>query len=96
MFHFLGFIFFIVLIILTIGFFILWRIVNTFLGLGKRMGRENPNTQNQRQNKYERNKNASQENNDYDSHRSSSSQGNKKKIFDDDEGEYIDFEEFKD
>ena len=90
MFHLLGFIFFFVLIILLIGFVILWRIVNTFLGIGKRMtGGANSNAQNQQQTTYQRT--------DGDSNNPNTSvSGEKKKVFDNDEGEYIEFEEIKD
>ena len=100
MFHFLGFIFFFILIILLIGFVILWRIVNTFLGIGKRMsGGTNPHTQGQQRTTYQRT-NYQQNENSADSSRSqssasSSSTNEKKKVFGDDEGEYVDFEEIK-
>ena len=94
MFHILGFIFFIVLIVLLIGFVILWRIVNTFLGLVKRMtGGANPNTQRRQQTSYENSSNASD---DARTQSSTSSASDKKKVFDDDEGEYVEFEEIKD
>ena len=96
MFHILGFIFFFVLIILIIGFIILWRIVNTFLGIGKRMaGGATPNasTQNQQRTSYQRDENSS---NSARSQSTTSTNSDKKKVFDDDEGEYVEFEEIKD
>ena len=96
MFHILGFIFFIVLIVLLIGFVILWRIVNTFLGLGKRMtGGANPHTQNQQHTTYQTNDDSSTQTSRNQTNTTSPS-GDKKKVFADDEGEYIDFEEIKD
>ncbi len=98
MFHFLGFIFFFILIILLIGFVILWRIVNTFLGLGKRMtGGTNPNTQGQQRTTYQ---SADNQQDNYSTNgsrnQSTSNTSDKKKVFADDEGEYIEFEEIKD
>lgn len=97
MFHILGFILFIILIILTIGFFILWRIVNTFLGLGKRMGGgTNPDNQNQQRKTYQEAESASQWDSPNGNSKKSSQQSDKKKLFADDEGEYVEFEEIKD
>ena len=98
MFHFLGFIFFFILIILLIGFVILWRIVNTFLGLGKRMtSGTNTNTQGQRRTSYQQTdyqQDGTSANNAR-NQSSSSSSNDKKKLFADDEGEYVEFEEIK-
>lgn len=91
MFHILGFIFFFVLIILAIGFVILWRIVNTFLGIGKRMTN---NSQDSQQNTYQRKEDYSERNQQTTG--SSHSPSDKKKIFGEDEGEYVEFEEIKD
>ena len=93
MFHFLGFIFFIILIVLLIGFIILWRIVNTFLGLGKRMTGNTANPQDQQRTSYQGNKSTSNHTNNQQT--SSSATGDKKKLFSDDEGEYVEFEEIK-
>ena len=94
MFHILGFIFFFVLIILLIGFVILWRIVNTFLGVGKRMaGGTNPNTQNQKRTTYQRTDSSAS--GERSQSTGSSASGEKKKVFDNDEGEYVEFEEIK-
>ena len=95
MFHFLGFIFFFILIVLLIGFVILWKIVNTFLGLGKRMTGGNPNGQNQQRTTYQRTDDSAS-NNARTQSSTSSAGGEKKKVFDDDEGEYVEFEEIKD
>ena len=92
MFHFLGFIFFFILIVLLIGFIILWRIVNTFLGLGKRMtGTANSNTQGQQRTAYQRTENTEKSS----SQSTTSNSADKKKVFADDEGEYVEFEEIK-
>ena len=96
MFHFLGFIFFFVLIILLIGFFILWRIVNTFLGLGRRMSAgTNSTTQGQQRTTYQRT-NTSENTTRSQSTTSSTNGSDKKKVFADNEGEYVEFEEIKD
>ena len=93
MFHILGFIFFFVLIILLIGFVILWRVVNTFLGLGKRMtGGTNPNAQGQQRTTYQQTNHSANNANQS----ASAGTSEKKKVFGDDEGEYIEFEEIKD
>ena len=102
MFHILGFILFFILVILLIGFSIIWRIVSTFLGLGKRMtGNANPNSQNQQRTSYQQadqQSNYQQNTTDTNSRQSTSgsSGSGKQKVFDDDEGEYVDFEEIKD
>ena len=92
MFHIFGFILFLIFIVLFIGFVILWRIVNTFLGVGKRMtGGSNPNSQNQQRTTYQR----TSANNERTQNSTSSAINDKKKVFDDDEGEYVEFEEIK-
>lgn len=100
MFGFLGFLLILFLLIIIIGFSIVGNILRLIFGFGRRSGTtQNRTYTNQRQQTYnETNDNASSE-----SHRSSSSSqtqstvsGNKKKIFDEDEGEYVDYEEVKD
>ena len=82
MFGFLGFLLIIFLLIVFIGFTILGNILRVLFGIGKR-----PPYQ------------ANDENENFaessSSNRRSHSSGNRKKIFDDDEGEYVDYEEVK-
>ena len=101
MFHIFGFILFFIFIILLIGFTILWRIVNTFLGIGRRMGgTANPYTQqgqqgdNRQNSDYQQANSSTNNNQGYSS--ASSNNKDKQKVFADDEGEYIEFEEIKD
>ena len=98
MFHILGFIFFFVLIILTIGFVILWRIVHTFMGMGKRMTGQRPSdSQNAQRQTYQKAQNGSEWTETSSGQTSSTSgRSDKKKVFGDDEGEYVEFEEIKD
>ena len=97
MFHFLGFIIFFILIVLTIGFVILWRIVHTFMGIGKRMtGNGTSSSQHTQRATYQRPQNDSDWSEQSTQSSTSSRQSDKKKVFDDDEGEYVEFEEIKD
>lgn len=91
MFHILGFIFFIILIVLLIGLFILSRVVGMIFGFKRRM--QNGSAQ---RTTYSSSSNQPQEDH-FDSY---SNEGNtsvrrRKKIFDKEEGEYVDFEEIK-
>ena len=89
------------LLIVFIGFAILGNILRVLFGIGKRT----PNYQNrtythQKQNTYTQNQ-TNDENENFaetsssSSHKRSHSSGDRKKIFDDDEGEYVDYEEVK-
>lgn len=92
MFHILGILFLIVLVVLLIGLAILSRIIGMVFGFKRRMQR-NGSAQ---QTAYSSNSNNSQE----DTSNAYSREGNsavrpRKKIFDKEEGEYVDFEEIK-
>lgn len=83
MFHFLALIFFIIIFVLLIGFVLVYKIVKSVLNVGK--------------------KTASQNNEDYNTGQGGGytrtrkeTSKSKKKVFDDNEGEYIEFEEIKD
>lgn len=83
MFHILGIIFFIIIFVLIIGFTIVYKIVRTVLNVGK-SGKT-------------KEKNFGFEGNKTDFTASQKKTSNvKKKVFDDNEGEYIEFEEIKD
>lgn len=89
MFHIFGFILFIGLIILVIGLTILAKIVNTVARAGRRMKDAASSAGNY-----------SNQTKDTSSSQQTSSQTNqqtssRKKIFDSDEGEYVEFEEVK-
>lgn len=83
MFHILGIILFIIIFVLIIGFTIIFRIVRTVMGLGKR-GKVK-----------EKNFDFDEKKKDFTTSKSKAPSG-KKKVFDDNEGEYIEFEEIKD
>lgn len=99
MFGFLGFILILFLLIIFIGFSILGNILRVLFGSGKR----NTNYQNRTSYTHQGQTNHTQTDDHTEnySETSSSSQkthrasGNKKKIFDDEEGEYVDYEEIK-
>lgn len=96
MFGFLSFILFFVFIILIIGLSVLVKIISTIKKAGKRM------TGTHRTSSYENPQNHTGSNSEYTETTSSGNyrrkpgKGGRKKIFGDDEGEYIDFEEIKD
>ena len=91
MFGFLGFLLIIFLLIVFIGFTILGNILRVLFGIGKRPPYQNRTSTHQNQ--------ANDENENFaessSSNRRSHSSGNRKKIFDEDEGEYVDYEEVK-
>lgn len=97
MFGFLSFILFFVFIILIIGLSLLAKIIGTVIKAGKRMTgtdhtsstHEKPQTDTDSDTEYAQTFSSS------DNYRRKPSRNPRKKIFDDDEGEYIDFEEIK-
>ena len=91
MFHILGFLFFIILVVLVIGLLILSKIVSLVFGFKRRMQGKNSG---QRTTNYQSNPHQEETTDSY------STQGDtpvrqRKKIFDKDEGEYVEFEEIK-
>ena len=99
MFGFLSFLLVLFLLIIFIGFTILCSILRLF-GMGKFTFNYQRNTStNPKQNTYTQNqtndKHENIENSSSSSNRPSHSSGSRKKIFDDDEGEYVDYEEVK-
>lgn len=100
MFGFLGFLLFIFVLIVLIGFTILGNILRVLFGFGRRGTNYQDRTYtDQKQTTYSQTKTPEEE--ESYTKTSSSSQkrsrpsGLKKKIFDDDEGEYVDYEEVK-
>lgn len=100
MFGFLGFLLFIFVLIVLIGFTILGNILRVLFGFGRRGTNYQDRTYtDQKQTTYSQTKTPEEE--ESYTKTSSSSQkrsrpsGPKKKIFDDDEGEYVDYEEVK-
>jgi len=83
MFHILGFLLFFILIILIIGFALLAKIARSIFGFGRKMTNHTTTSETQSQNS------AYSE----DSQNQPRASQKKKKIFDKDEGEYVDFEE---
>ena len=83
MFHILGFIFFIIIFVLLIGLVLVYKIVKSVLNVGKKTARQNNEDYNTGQG------------GGYTRTRKETSKS-KKKVFDDNEGEYIEFEEIKD
>lgn len=94
MFHILGILFFIVLAVLIVGLLLALKLVNSFFNLGKRMTGQGGSKNDQR-NTYQKNEEYSQQTSSS-NHRQSQQPTEKHKVFDDDEGEYIEFEEIKD
>ena len=86
----LGLFFFIIIIVLVIGLSLIRGVLRLIFGFGLRTTSQNSQQNRTYQDSYRRNEKESY-NND-----SSSQAHNRKKIFDDDEGEYVDFEEVKD
>ncbi len=93
MFHILGFIFFFVLIVLVLGVAVLSKIIRTVFGLGRRMTGSS-SAQSHSQNQRSSSSNHRSSDND-ESQQSARNTSGRKKIFDSDEGEYVDFEEVK-
>lgn len=89
MFHILGFIFFFLLIIFIIGLVLLSKVLRTIFGFGRKMTGNTTKGNAGRSTVYA--EETSQGNTQY-----SQQKGKvRKKVFDEDEGEYIDFEEIK-
>ena len=84
MFQILGLIFFIILFVLIIGFTILYQVVRTVFGIGKSAKRQTET--------FENNNNAQ----GYSEYKRKDNPKAKNKVFDKNEGEYIEFEEIKD
>ncbi len=85
MFHILGFIFFFLLIIIIVGLIILFKIVGTVFRLGRRMkGTDNASSHRP----YTHSEDTGSES-------KPSPAPSRKKVFGDDEGEYVDYEEIK-
>lgn len=94
MFHLLGFLFIIVIVVLVIGLSIVGTVLRAVFGFGRRRpsstttsGRQSYQTQEERDH-------TSEKNNNEEIIRENAS-GKHKKIFTKDEGEYVDFEEVK-
>ena len=86
MFHILGFIFLIILVILIIGLSIIAAVVRKLFNMGSRTA------PNQKQNTWQTTQDSYA---DESEEKKSHPHSRRKKIFDDDEGEYVDFEEIK-
>ncbi|WP_296259448.1 DUF4834 family protein [uncultured Phocaeicola sp.] len=89
MFHILGFIFFFLLVIFIIGLVLLSKVLRTIFGFGRKMTGNTTKGNAGRSTAYS--EEASQGNTRYSQQKGKA----RKKIFDKDEGEYIDFEEIK-
>ena len=99
MFGFLGFLLIIFLLIVFIGFTILGNILRVLFRIAN-VPYQNRTSTHQKQNTYAQTQ-TNDENENFaefsssSSNRHSHSSGNRKKIFDDDDGEYVDYEEVK-
>lgn len=91
MFHILGFIFFFVLIILIVGLVLLSKIVRAVFGFGRKMTGNTTTTGSQQHTAYSEDTNQGNNASQF----TRKSKERRKKVFDDDEGEYVDFEEIK-
>lgn len=95
MFHILGFLFFIILVVLVIGLLILSKIVSLVFGFKRRIqGKNSGQRTTYSSQNYQSNPHQEETTDSY------STQGDtpvrqRKKIFDKDEGEYVEFEEIK-
>lgn len=95
MFHILGFLFFIILVVLVIGLLILSKIVSLVFGFKRRMqGKNSGQRTTYSSQNYQSNPHQEETTDSY------STQGDipvrqREKIFDKDEGEYVEFEEIK-
>lgn len=96
MFGFLSFILFFVFIILIIGLSLLAKIIGTVIKAGKRMTGTDRTSAYEKPQDYTDSDTGYTETTSSENYRRKSSKGPRKKIFDDDEGEYIEFEEIKD
>lgn len=96
MFGFLSFILFFVFIILIIGLSLLAKIIGTVIKAGKRMTGTDRTSAYEKPQDYTDSDTGYTETTSSGNYRWKSSKGPRKKIFDDDEGEYIEFEEIKD
>lgn len=83
MFSFLGFILIFVLIIIFFGLSIIGSVLRTLFGFGRRSSSTNNGSAENRSNQSQRNK------------RADNASSKRKKIFEEDEGEYVEFEEVK-
>lgn len=104
MFGFFGFLLVLFLLILFIGFAILGNIMRVLFGLGRRntTNQQNRTYTHQSQNTYQQSNQTDNGTEDYAETSSSASEkhsrssaGQKRKIFDDEDGEYVDYEEVK-
>lgn len=81
MFHILGIILFVILFVLLISFTMIYKVVRTVMGFGKRKSSQTVDKEFGTSDSSVKDNNKSKD---------------RKKIFDDSEGEYIEFEEIKD
>lgn len=80
----LGLFFFVIIIVLLVGLSLVSSILRLLFGFGRKTNRTNNSHNTNEQTK---------ESTSYNEQKTQT--GNRKKIFDDDEGEYVDFEEIK-
>lgn len=95
MFHILGFLFFIILVVLVIGLLILSKIISMVFRFKRRMQGKNPNQRTAYSSQGPQSGNRQDETFDAYSSQENTSARPRKKIFDKDEGEYVEFEEIK-
>lgn len=84
----IGFILLIILVFIVIGLTILSKVIKTILGLGQKMTGKKPSSAYTSSGRNDGQADAS--------YTSADNTSKKKKVFDSDEGEYVDFEEIKD
>lgn len=88
MFHILGFLFIIIVVILVIGLSIIGTVLRSIFGLGGKRRTTSGNQQQTYSSQSSEETASSASDNDF--------HGKRKKLFSKDEGEYVDFEEIKD
>ncbi len=87
MFHIVGILFFVIIFIVLLGVSILWGVIMKLTNLFRKpQGRKS----------YSSSQSYSSTSQRSESRRSDDNAGERKKLFDDDEGEYVDFEEVED
>lgn len=95
MFHILGFLFFIILVVLVIGLLILSKVIGMVFGFKRHMQGKNSNQRTTYSSQSYQSNSRQDETSDSYSAQGDAPARQRKKIFDKDEGEYVEFEEIK-
>lgn len=97
MFHILGFLFIIIIAVILIGLTIIGSVLRALFGFGKRSTPRNNNNSSNKERRYYKPSGETEKNNKEEEIITEGPiRSKRKKIFSDDDGEYVDFEEIKD